>query len=66
MVRVFVTQPQGNRRTLMCFSRKDGKLEWQQGPTWTEREQTHQTNPAASSSPVTDGERVVAWFAGNL
>ena len=62
--RVFVTQAvsKANRRTLMCFDRHDGKLLWQQGPTWTEKELTHANNPYCSPSPVTDGERVLAWF----
>jgi outer membrane protein assembly factor BamB len=51
-----------NRRTLMCFERKTGKLLWQQGPVYSEAETTHETNPQNSSSPVTDGERVIAWF----
>ena len=46
----------------MCLDRKDGKLLWQQGPTWPEPEQTHQANPFCASSPITDGERVIAWF----
>ena len=60
--RIFVTQPVGQRRTLMCFDRKKGDLLWQEGPTWKEPEKTHDTNPPCSASPVTDGERVVAWF----
>lgn len=60
--RIFVTQAVGDRRTLMCFAREDGKLLWQQGPVWSEKELTHATNPYCSSSPVTDGERVLAWF----
>jgi outer membrane protein assembly factor BamB len=60
--RIFVTQAVGPRRTLMCFDRKDGKVRWQEGPTWSEPERTHQTNPYAASTPVTDGERVIAWF----
>jgi outer membrane protein assembly factor BamB len=61
---VFVTQPveAGKRRTLMCFDRATGKLVWQQGATVSQNESTHDTNPQGSSSPVTDGERVVAWF----
>src|SRR5688572_33387829 len=37
--RVFVTQAVSaeNRRTLMCFDRKTGKLLWQSGVTYTER-----------------------------
>lgn len=60
--RVFVTQAVGDRRTLMCFDRKDGKLLWQEGPTVREKDPSHQTNPYCSSSPVTDGERVIAFF----
>ncbi len=62
--RVFVTQavPQRSRRTLMCFDRRDGKLLWQAGPTWTEPDPTHENNPHCTPSPVTDGRRVLAWF----
>jgi len=60
--RVFLTQAEGLRRTLMCFDRNDGKLLWQQGPTLAAPERTHALNPPCSSSPVTDGERVIAWF----
>jgi outer membrane protein assembly factor BamB len=60
--RIFLTQPVGTKRTLMCLSRKDGRTLWQAGPEWTEKEVTHGTNPFCSASPVTDGERVVAWF----
>ena len=60
--RVFVTQAVEQRRTLMCFDRTNGKLLWQQGPTYTKKESTHETNPLGSSSPVTDGERIIAWF----
>ena len=60
--RVFVTQAVGQRRTLMCFDRAEGKLLWQQGPIYAEKESMHETNPLGSSSPVTDGEQVMAWF----
>jgi outer membrane protein assembly factor BamB len=62
--RVFITQTleQAGRRTLMCFDRQDGRLLWQAGTVWHEKEPTHGTNPMCSASPVTDGERVVAWF----
>ena len=60
--RIFFTQSQGERRTLMCLDRADGKLRWQHGPTWSAPERTHETNPFCASSPVTDGERVIAWF----
>jgi outer membrane protein assembly factor BamB len=62
--RVFVTQAieKENRRTLMCFDRRDGKLLWQHGPIWTEKEMTHSDNPPCTPSPVTDGQRIIAWF----
>jgi outer membrane protein assembly factor BamB len=46
----------------MCFDRADGRLLWQSGVTYTEDEKSHETNPYCSASPVTDGERVIAWF----
>jgi outer membrane protein assembly factor BamB len=60
--RIYLTQAAGQRRTVMCLDRQDGKVVWQQGPTWAEPERTHKTNPPCASSPVTDGERVVAWL----
>lgn len=62
--RVFVTQAieKENRLTVMCLNRADGKLLWQSGTTYSERDPTHETNPYGSASPVTDGERVIAWF----
>ena len=62
--RVYMTQPvvAQNRRTLMCFHRSDGRLLWQAETEWKEADPTHATNPVCSSSPVTDGERVIAWF----
>jgi outer membrane protein assembly factor BamB len=63
--RVFITQAveKGSRRTVMGFDRADGKLLWQSGVTYREKEVTHATNPYCSASPVTDGERVIASFA---
>ncbi len=60
--RVFLTQAVGPQRTLMCLDRQDGRTLWQKGPTWSEAERTHKTNPFCAASPVTDGERVIAWF----
>ncbi len=62
--RVFLTQAIGaeRRRVLMCVNRATGSLLWQAGPTVENSEPTHETNPQCSGSPVTDGERVIAWF----
>jgi outer membrane protein assembly factor BamB len=61
---IFVTQPQekDHQRTLLCLDRQDGKVLWQASTTYTPEEPTHSTNPFCSASPVTDGERVIAWF----
>ncbi len=63
--RIFVTQPVGDRRTLLCLNRADGKLLWEAGVTTKEKEPTHGTNPFCSASPVTDGERVIVSFASD-
>lgn len=62
--RVFVTQaiPKERRRALLCFNRRDGSLRWQAGVLHEKDESTHATNPQCAGSPVTDGERVLAWF----
>jgi outer membrane protein assembly factor BamB len=62
--RVFVNQAieAENRRTLMCFHRADGRLLWQKGVVYAERERSHPSNPYCSASPVTDGERVIVSF----
>src|SRR4051795_9599422 len=62
--RIFLTQAieKENRRTLMCLDRASGKLLWQSGATYAEKEPTHDDNPYCAASPSTDGERVVASF----
>ena len=62
--KVFITQAREatGGRTVMCFNRRDGKLLWQQGTTWTEKEKRYGQNPYCAASPVTDGERVIAFF----
>ncbi len=62
--RVFITQAieKENHLTVMCLNRADGRVLWQSTVTRSEKDPTHETNPYASASPVTDGERVIAWF----
>lgn len=62
--RVFVTQATdaGAHRALMCFGRADGKLLWKASVTCEGNEPTNSQNPYCSSSPATDGERVVVSF----
>lgn len=61
--RIFMTQPvaKQQRRTLLCLNRGDGRLLWETGTRWDGEDPTHGTNPFCSSSPVTDGQRVIAW-----
>jgi outer membrane protein assembly factor BamB len=62
--RIFLTQALASekKRLVMCLNRDDGKILWQAGTTWDAEELTHETNPQGSASPVTDGERVIAFF----
>lgn len=62
--RIFLTQPlsESDRRALICLERQTGKELWRRGVTYSEKEASHRTNPYCSASPVTDGERVIAWF----
>ena len=40
----------------------DGKLLWQSGTVYTDREPTNAQNPYCAASPATDGHRTVAYF----
>ena len=60
--KVFVTQNVGDQRSVIACDRITGKVLWQQGVTYTEKEDSHETNPFCSATPVTDGQRVVATF----
>jgi hypothetical protein len=57
--RVFVTQASGDRRLVMAFDRRDGKVLWEAGPTWTEKEPSHKTNTLCSASPATDAKTIL-------
>jgi outer membrane protein assembly factor BamB len=62
--RVFVTQavPEEDKRQLFCFDRESGRVLWQRGTVYREKEESHETNPLCSSSPATDGEQIFTWF----
>ncbi len=62
--RVFLTQAtdKGTKRHLLCFDRKDGRELWRHTVSCSKPELTHETNPYCGSSPVTDGELVIACF----
>ena len=61
---VFLTQAldEGRRRALIAFDRATGRLLWQQEVPCETNETSHRQNPPCSSSPVTDGQTVYAWF----
>jgi outer membrane protein assembly factor BamB len=61
--RVFVSSASnsGRLRSLVCYQRETGSKLWQQDVEYVEDEPSHPNNPYCSSSPVTDGERVIVW-----
>jgi len=62
--RVFVTAALdgGKERSLYCFNRETGRLIWGRALEYEGTEPTHETNPYAAATPVTDGERVYVWY----
>lgn len=63
--RVFLTvgEDQGKKRSLICFDRTDGKELWTKTVHFDKVLPTHQTNPHDSSTPASNGERVLVWHA---
>jgi outer membrane protein assembly factor BamB len=53
---------EGKERSVLCFRRTDGKLLWQTPVPEAAAEVLHAKNSFASSTPVTDGTRVYAYF----
>ncbi len=49
-------------RGLRAYDRTSGELAWKHEVQYAEKEPTHGTNPFCSASPVSDGERVIAWY----
>ena len=62
--KIFFTQPlsEANHRALFCVVRESGRELWRRAVTYKQPEASHKTNPYASATPATDGERVIAWF----
>lgn len=62
--RIFLTQARnrGRQRVVLCINRNDGRILWEK-IAWTGKpEPTHRMNGWASSTPVTDGKHVYAFF----
>jgi len=62
--RIFITASKnsGNQRSLLCFSKENGKLIWQKTIHYEGEESSHRMNGWCTPTPVTDGNRVVAFF----
>jgi outer membrane protein assembly factor BamB len=62
--RLFVTSAEaaGTKRWVHCLDRTTGKLLWEREVACAKPEQIHKMNTWATSTCVTDGERVVAFF----
>ena len=62
--KIFVSQSveASGQRQVLCIDKKTGKELWRAGTTYKNKEESHRSNPYCSPSPVTDGERVIAWF----
>ena len=61
---IFLTTYQESTKTLsvVCLDRATGKIQWQQPVKTDAIEKGHPSFNPASSTPATDGERVVAYF----
>ncbi len=61
--KIFLTQAtdKGKKRSLYCLNRKDGSKVWEKTVEFDGKEVIHSTNTYCAASPVTDGERVVAF-----
>ena len=62
---IFLTAQQNGKLMVLCFDRLTGKIVWERSITPSRDEFQHTLNSAASSTPVTDGENVYAFF-GNF
>ncbi|HLJ11642.1 MAG TPA: PQQ-binding-like beta-propeller repeat protein, partial [Planctomycetaceae bacterium] len=66
--KIFVTtaSDDGTERLLLCFDRGSGELLWKQAaPKAAKQEKVYWKNSYASSTPATDGQRVIAFFGNS-
>ena len=65
--RIFLTTAYdgGARRSLLAYKRSDGELLWEVFAPEASPEGAHAKNGRASSTPVTDGERVYAYLGNH-
>ena len=62
--RIFVTGFNSalNKPEVIAINRKDGKVAWRQTVPTTELEKVHEVSSPATSTPVTDGEKVFVYI----
>ncbi len=66
--RVYLTAasgPKQDRLHVICFSAKDGKKLWERQFRATGRTMAHEKTCVAAPTPVSDGERIFAFFSSN-
>jgi outer membrane protein assembly factor BamB len=66
--RIFLTNSddKGTERSVLCFDRGDGRLLWTRpAPAKPPEPNVRDKNGYATSTPVTDGERVIAFFGAS-
>jgi outer membrane protein assembly factor BamB len=66
--RIFITtaSDDGKERKIVCYARPGGRLLWQYAaPNPPAQETLYKKNTFASSTPVTDGQRVIAFFGNS-
>ena len=62
--RIFLTAHENEKLYTVCLDRESGKILWRRAAPGRRLEKKHRLNDEASSSPVTDGENVYAFFGG--
>ncbi len=56
---------QGRRRSMLAFDRSNGRLMWESFVPQTGPSRIHSKNSYASSTPLTDGERIIGYFGND-
>ena len=62
--KIFLTSADqdGNKRFLLCYEKKSGKLLWKREVKYAGQENIHRMNSWATPTPVTSEDKVIAFF----
>ena len=62
--KIFLTASEnsGTKRSLLCFSKNEGKLLWQKSIEYKGEESSHRMNGWCTPTPAVEGNRIVAFF----